>query len=118
MALLQFLLRPNDNLSLVHALRAPFFGCSDADLVVLAQMQGDSWWQRLQNGGSSLSATLARAHARTGAASALRGYLGTGDVFDQAMTRFAVAYADQNELDYQRLVQAAADGRVPVLAGV
>ena len=67
---------------------------------------------------SLCAATLARAHARTGAASALRGYLGTGDVFDQAMTRFAVAYADQNELDYQRLVQAAADGRVPVLAGV
>jgi uncharacterized protein (DUF2252 family) len=62
--------------------------------------------------------TMARAHARTGSAPALSGYLGTGDVFDQAMTRFAVAYADQNELDHQRLVRAAADGRIPVLSGV
>jgi hypothetical protein len=29
-----------------------------------------------------------------------------------------VAYADQNELDFQRLVRAAADGHIPVLAGV
>jgi len=67
---------------------------------------------------SLCAATLARAHARTGAAPMLSGYLGTGDRFDQAVTRFAVAYADQNELDYQRLLAAAADGRIEVLAGV
>ena len=64
------------------------------------------------------AATLARAHARTGAAPVLSGYLGNGDVFDRAVSAFAVAYADQNERDFQRLVQAAADGRIPVLSGV
>ena len=52
------------------------------------------------------------------AAPVLSGYLGTGDVFDRAVSAFAVAYADQNERDFQRLVQAAADGRIPVLSGV
>lgn len=67
---------------------------------------------------SLCAATLARAHARTGAAPMLSGYLGTGDRFDQALTRFAVAYADQNERDFQRLVAAAADGRIEVRSGV
>jgi uncharacterized protein (DUF2252 family) len=89
----------------------------------LRDMKGSADLSKLDAEGLSTyaglcAATMARAHARTGAAPALSGYLGTGDVFDQAMTRFAVAYADQNELDYQRLVQAAADGRVPVLSGV
>ena len=35
-----------------------------------------------------------------------------GDVFDLAMADFAAAYADQNEADYGRLVQAARDGRI------
>lgn len=62
MALLQFLLRPSDNLSLVHALRSPYFACSDDDLIALAQMQGDSWWRRLHSHSQSLSTTLSRAH--------------------------------------------------------
>ena len=60
-ALLQFLLRPSDSLSLVHALRAPLFGCSDEDLVALAQMSGGDWWQRLDALGDDLSPTLRRA---------------------------------------------------------
>ena len=55
---------------------------------------------------------LARAHARTGRASMISGYLGTGEVFDHAIADFAVAYADQNEQDYQRLLEAVSAGRV------
>ncbi len=57
---------------------------------------------------------LARAHARSGSASAISGYLGKGQAFDKAMGRFAVAYADQNQRDYLAFAAAAADGRVEV----
>jgi uncharacterized protein (DUF2252 family) len=55
---------------------------------------------------------LARAHARTGRATMISGYLGMSETFDHAIADFAVAYADQNEQDYQRLRQAVAAGRV------
>ena len=56
--------------------------------------------------------TLARAHARSGDRIAIAAFLGRSDVFDQAITAFATAYADQNERDYQGLCQAAAAGRI------
>jgi uncharacterized protein (DUF2252 family) len=56
--------------------------------------------------------TLARAHARSGDAAAIAGYLGTGDKFDHAMARFAETYADQNERDYATLKQAVDSGKV------
>jgi uncharacterized protein (DUF2252 family) len=56
--------------------------------------------------------TLARAHARSGDRIAIAAYLGASDTFDQAVTEFAVAYADQNEKDHQALVDAAASGRI------
>jgi uncharacterized protein (DUF2252 family) len=56
--------------------------------------------------------TLARAHARSGDRIAIAAYLGGSDVFDQAITRFAAAYADQNERDHQSLVDAVASGRI------
>ncbi len=46
--------------------------------------------------------TLARAHARSGDAKVIGDYLGKGQVFDDAIGRFAVAYADQNARDYAR----------------
>jgi hypothetical protein len=58
--------------------------------------------------------TLARAHARSGDRYAIAGYLGRSGRFDEAMVRFAEAYADQNERDYARLTLAAADGRITV----
>jgi uncharacterized protein (DUF2252 family) len=61
---------------------------------------------------------LARAHARSGSASAISGYLGKGQAFDRAMGRFAVAYADQNQRDYVAFAAAAADGRVEVAAEI
>ena len=56
---------------------------------------------------------LARAHARSGDRIAIAAYLGGADVFDQAITRFAAACADQNERDHKALVDAVASGRVP-----
>jgi uncharacterized protein (DUF2252 family) len=56
--------------------------------------------------------TLARAHARSGDRIAISAYLGGSDVFDQAIAQFAAAYADQNERDYQSLVQAVKDGQI------
>jgi uncharacterized protein (DUF2252 family) len=58
--------------------------------------------------------TLARAHARSGDRIAIAAYLGGSDVFDQAITRFAAACADQNERDHQSLVDAVASGRITV----
>jgi hypothetical protein len=57
--------------------------------------------------------TLARAHARSGDPAAIARYLGTGQVFDRAIARFAVAYADQNERDYAGFVDAIDSGRIP-----
>ncbi len=56
--------------------------------------------------------TLARAHARSGDPVAIAGYLGSSDVFDAAMAGFATAYADQNELDYQRFVEEIRSGHL------
>jgi uncharacterized protein (DUF2252 family) len=56
---------------------------------------------------------LARAHARSGDAAAISGYLGKGDAFDLALAAFAVAYADQNERDHAALVAAVRAGRLP-----
>ena len=56
--------------------------------------------------------TLARAHARSGDRIAIAAYLGGSDVFEQAIARFAAAYADQNQRDYDALVAAVASGRI------
>ncbi len=56
--------------------------------------------------------TLARAHARSGDPAEISGYLGGGDTFDAAVTRFAVAYADQTKHDHAALVEAVHSGRV------
>jgi uncharacterized protein (DUF2252 family) len=57
---------------------------------------------------------LARAHARSGDAAKIAGYLGKKEDFDEALADFSVAYADQNEKDYQALVQAVREGRLEV----
>jgi len=62
--------------------------------------------------------TLARAHARSGDRIAIASYLGNSDVFDKAIAAFAVAYADQNERDYQALKDAAATGRITAERGL
>ena len=67
--------------------------------------------------GRLCGATLAHAHARAGEPSLLAGYLGTGPVFDDALAVFAVAYADQNERDYESFVRAVKSGRLDARPG-
>jgi uncharacterized protein (DUF2252 family) len=62
-------------------------------------------------------ATLARAHARSGDRIAIAAYLGRSDAFDRAIADFAVAYADQNERDYQTMVDAVSSGRLEAQTG-
>jgi uncharacterized protein (DUF2252 family) len=59
---------------------------------------------------------LARAHANTGSAAAIAGYLGRSDKSDRSFARFGVAYADQTERDHRSLVEAIGDGRVPAVS--
>ena len=56
--------------------------------------------------------SLAHAHARSGDAALIAGYLGNGDAFDKAAASFGAHYADQNERDYEALKKAIADGRI------
>jgi uncharacterized protein (DUF2252 family) len=56
--------------------------------------------------------TLARAHARSGDRIAIASYLGGSDAFDQAITQFAAAYADQNAKDHEALLAAVKSGRI------
>ncbi|QHN04216.1 DUF2252 domain-containing protein [Granulicella sp. WH15] len=47
---------------------------------------------------------LARGHARAGDCAMIAGYLGNSERFDEAILRFAVAYANQSERDWKKLV--------------
>ncbi len=49
---------------------------------------------------------LARGHARSGDAVALDGYIGTSDRFVEAVSSFAVDYANQTELDYKTFLHS------------
>ncbi|HTU87675.1 MAG TPA: DUF2252 domain-containing protein [Solirubrobacteraceae bacterium] len=62
--------------------------------------------------------TLARAHARSGDRIAIASYLGGGNAFDRAILGFSKAYADQNERDYQALVDAVSSGRIAAQTGL
>ena len=73
---------------------------------------------RMHTYGQLCAWTLARAHARSGDSVAIAAYLGGSDVFDQAITEFAGAYANQNERDHQALTTAAATGRITAQSGL
>jgi hypothetical protein len=57
---------------------------------------------------------LALAHAKSGDAAMIGGYLGKSEGMDEAVARFAVAYAEQTDRDYEALVAAARSRRIPV----
>ena len=73
--------------------------------------------ERLARYGELCGATLARAHARSGDAAKIAGYLGDDDTFDRALEDFAVAYADQNDADYAEFTDAADEQRIVVERG-
>ena len=62
--------------------------------------------------------TLARAHARSGDRIAIASYLGNRPKFDRAILQFSNAYAEQNERDYQQLVEAVNSGRIVAQTGL
>lgn len=64
------------------------------------------------------SVCLARAHARTGEAACISGYIGKSDAFCEAVTDFAVAYANQTESDYRALNEAVKSGRIQAQKGL
>ncbi|MBZ0189055.1 MAG: DUF2252 domain-containing protein [Candidatus Obscuribacterales bacterium] len=63
--------------------------------------------------GKVMGHILARAHARSGDATMISGYLGEDNVFDQAIGSFAVEYADQMEADFEQFTEAIKSGKLP-----
>ena len=57
-------------------------------------------------------AVLARAHACSGDAQMLTGYLGNRPIFDDAVAAYGVAYADVAERDFEAFTAAIASGRL------
>jgi uncharacterized protein (DUF2252 family) len=55
---------------------------------------------------------LARAHARSGDAAMISGYIGSSETFDDAVCEFAVEYADQAERDFRAFVKAVREQRI------
>ena len=55
---------------------------------------------------------LARAHARSGDAAMIAGYMGASEIFDDAIAEFAVEYADQAHKDHRSFVKAVRQGRI------
>jgi hypothetical protein len=64
--------------------------------------------------GQACGWVLARAHAKAGDPWAISGYLGKNAQFDEAMGKFALAYADQAEKDHAALKAAVRAGIVEV----
>jgi len=60
-------------------------------------------------------ALLGRAHARTGDAAKIAGYIGKGKVLAAALAEFAERYGDQTEKDHVALVEAIKSGRVAAI---
>jgi uncharacterized protein (DUF2252 family) len=56
--------------------------------------------------------TLARAHARSGDAARIAGYMGSGGAFDAAIAEFAMAYAGQVAGDWRLFVEAIKSGGI------
>jgi uncharacterized protein (DUF2252 family) len=61
---------------------------------------------------------LAKAHARSGDPACIAGYMGSSEEFDEAITEFAVEYADQAERDHRAFVKAVREGRIKAEAEV
>jgi uncharacterized protein (DUF2252 family) len=55
---------------------------------------------------------LARAHAKSGDAAMIAGYLGSTDQFDDALTQYSEAYANQAERDFEAFQAAIHSGRL------
>ena len=70
--------------------------------------------KRLAAFASLCGKTLAYAHARSGDAAALWGYIDEDEAFDDIFVAFADRYADRTEHDHAQLVAAIEDGAIEV----
>jgi len=77
------------------------------------KLEPDLWdGPRLVESAAVMGAVLARAHARSGDAAVLSGYMGEETTFDEAIGKFSVLYADQAEKDYEIFSDAVRTGRI------
>ena len=58
---------------------------------------------------------LAKSHAKAGMAPEITGYIGTSEIFADAVSRFAIQYADQTDDDFALLKKAEKEKRINVL---
>jgi hypothetical protein len=91
-----------------------FFGRQLRDMKFSFPVEGATAVQ-LKRYAAICGRTLARAHARSGDAAKISGYLGKSDAFDQAIGKFAMAYAAQNARDHAKLAAAERSGRIQAL---
>ncbi|MGT2510802.1 DUF2252 domain-containing protein [Cupriavidus basilensis] len=66
----------------------------------------------LRQYGRMCAHALARAHARSGDAAMIAGYMGSGQTFDDAICEFATEYSVQNHSDYRAFIMAIREGRI------
>jgi uncharacterized protein (DUF2252 family) len=88
----------------------------------LRDMKGSVTIETMDEPGLALYAgvcgwALAYAHARGGDRIAIASYIGKTDRIDKALADFAVAYADQNERDYEGFMAAISSGRIVAETG-
>lgn len=57
---------------------------------------------------------LARAHAKSGSAALISGYMGTSDPFDEAIADFSESYAKQCTKDFEAFQKAIRAGKIPI----
>jgi uncharacterized protein (DUF2252 family) len=72
------------------------------------------WAERLINSAELCGWALAQAHARSGDAALISGYLGKSDAFDRALAAFSQLYADQTEQYHQVMRAAVRSGKLAV----
>jgi uncharacterized protein (DUF2252 family) len=91
-----------------------FFGRQLRDMKLSFPVAGLSR-QQLERFAGFCGLTLARAHAKSGDAATISGYLGKSGTFDEAIGEFALKYADQTEHDHAVLVAAVREERIAAL---
>jgi uncharacterized protein (DUF2252 family) len=74
--------------------------------IELEDLEGDG----LEAYGEICGELLARGHARSGDPLILAGYIGSGDGFAEALTKFGAAYANQTEKDWEELKRSGKAG--------
>ena len=131
-ALLETLVMPHADLKLAHTLKSPLFSCSDEDLLVLSDLPGEHWWDKLAASAAlpKLAETLHRAWRLLNRWHAQVGSLPVHDLLDQIYfegaveARYAAAACTAqrpqiaaNLRAFMQLALTQDAGRYPSLAG-